>query len=248
MERVPQLTQTSTLSSSQSTARHARFSVNIGLKFGPLAAQQGAVDARPKTSESTGSKPLGPDYTQPLTSGTNMGYQTSLLANLLGKTGSAATWALQWVAVLGPAGLACSAVANDRSQSAQSPQHASQLTTPRSIGMGSLPNEWYCFGRVDLRHSSTDCYPNATQCTLAQSEFQVQRTALSCYTAPQAYCTTPATTNSQPTLAFSFTNRTKCFAAPHYCEAQRRDGLERGTPMSECQLIQSRGFSSFPPL
>jgi hypothetical protein len=131
----------------------------------------------------------------------------------------------------------------------KTPTHTTELVTPRSTGMG-LPSSWYCIGHLGKGRQmpSTDCYPNRTQCDSAQIEYEVARTGLTCATAAQAYCTTPATTNSQPTLSFVYTNHTSCFAAPHYCENHRRDQLGRGVPMSECQLIQSDGVTAFPAL
>jgi hypothetical protein len=146
------------------------------------------------------------------------------------------------VALYLPLATACASGGSAQTTS-RSPEHATRLSTPRATGM-PLPRSWYCFGHLGRGRQmpSTDCYPNKIQCDLAQMEFQVERTGLACATAAQAYCTTPATTNSQPTLTVAYTNQSSCFSAPNYCETHRRNRLGRGVPMSECQVIQTYPF------
>lgn len=129
------------------------------------------------------------------------------------------------------------------------PQHAAAHNTPRSTSMG-LPSSWFCFGHLGNAREmpSSNCYPSKLQCDSAQVEYQVARTGQACAAATQAYCTTPAATNSQPTLTFAYTTQTTCFAAPNYCENHRHTQQTRGTPMSTCQLIQTKGTTAFPPL
>lgn len=133
------------------------------------------------------------------------------------------------------------------SQHSHPHEHAS--VTPRAAAM-STSGTWHCFGHLGSARQapSTDCFPSKVQCDLAQVEYQVARTGMSCTPAAQAYCTTLATTNSQPVLTFAYTTTTQCFGDVRYCEAHRRDKLGRGTPMSECQLIYGQGTTALPPI